>query len=88
MTSNIVRWPRHIRARCDTEHNDGGWGCPICAGGLFVCTTCGAAEGELPTDCPGYKLHHAELKAIYNEHLDYVAGAWVCVSEAAKRPVK
>ena len=27
--------------------------CPICDGGLFVCTVCGQAEGELEHECPG-----------------------------------
>ena len=62
---------RHTR--CDS--NPGM--CPICDGGLFVCKICGAAEGEVPTDCPGEKLGPATLESIFKGDLDYKNGTWI-----------
>lgn len=38
---------RLVHVDCRRPH------CPICDGGLFVCTVCGQAEGELQPVCPG-----------------------------------
>jgi hypothetical protein len=39
--------------------------CCICDGGLGLCTVCGAAEGELLTYCPGFRLNNEALEACY-----------------------
>ena len=39
--------------------------CNFCAAGLYLCTICNAAEGELLTNCPGYKLNSEALEACY-----------------------
>lgn len=81
MTATILPWPRHKRQRCEVVHDDGGWACSLCGGGLFLCSTCGAAEGELPTDCPGERLHEHERAAILSGHIDYVRGrGWISVT--------
>lgn len=40
--------------------------CILCNGGLSKCIICGAAEGELLTFCPGYKLNGEAREACYN----------------------
>lgn len=82
MSAIILPWPRHKRERCCGQHDDGGWTCPVCSGGLFVCSTCGCVEGELATDCPGERLHEDERGAIYNGHVDFVRDrGWVAKGE-------
>jgi len=47
--------------------------CKFCRGGLAMCTTCGAAEGELLEECPGRKLSAKELEYCFkNGCLDEV----------------
>lgn len=41
-------------------------GCPFCEGVLALCMTCGAAEGELLTYCPGYQLNPDAQMACYS----------------------
>ena len=72
MTSIVLRWPRHIRERCRPETED-----PRCQNGtcvhvnLFCCRTCGGAEGDMPTDCPGERMTYGQRKAIYDDDLNY-----------------
>lgn len=51
--------------------------CPICDGGLFVCSVCGAAEGELTSECPQTKMTDDQRTAVFEGRLDYRAGQWV-----------
>lgn len=51
--------------------------CPICEGGLSVCTVCGLAEGSLTTHCPGLNVFHDKSNDIYNGKIDFKDGAWV-----------
>lgn len=51
--------------------------CPICAGGLFLCSVCGGAEGSLATECPGHQLNEQLHEAVYKGEIDYVGGRWV-----------
>lgn len=44
--------------------------------GLSWCPRCGGAEGSLPTECPGQRMHHLEEQRVYAGHLDYRAGRW------------
>lgn len=51
--------------------------CPVCDGGLSICTVCLLAEGELTTECPGIAVvdpNRREL--IYSGKLDFVEGEW------------
>jgi len=50
--------------------------CQYCDGGLALCTVCGCGEGELPTDCPGFKLSGTTRSLIYGGKLDYKNGRW------------
>lgn len=50
--------------------------CYVCKSELAQCTVCGAAEGELTTDCPERKMTNPELSLAYSETLDYFNGYW------------
>lgn len=56
---------------CTTNH------CPICDGGLFWCAECGLAEGELTTECPGFKVDMDVAEKCYNGKLDFIDGDWL-----------
>lgn len=60
----ILRFP-HDFSPCEErfcpEHADRY--CPICDGGFLVCSACGASEGELLVNCPGYRLSSEVLRA-------------------------
>jgi hypothetical protein len=60
---------RHEFHRCRC----GRPGCMFCDGGLGLCTVCGAFEGQLLPDCPGYGLAPWERDACYHGHLTSVA---------------
>ncbi len=49
----------------------------ICRGGLAVCEICGCAEGELTTDCAGYKYSEESRIEIYAGRLDFQNGEWI-----------
>lgn len=51
--------------------------CPICDGGLALCTTCHGAEGDLPTECPGTSITDDQRAAIVLGVLDFVGGRWI-----------
>ncbi len=50
--------------------------CPICQGGLACCINCGAAECELPTDCPGKTMTEEQCKNVCAGTLNYINGQW------------
>lgn len=56
---------------CDNEF------CPFCRGGLGYCLVCGALEGELTTDCPGYWLTNKQREDTYKGKHDFVNGRWI-----------
>lgn len=62
----------HTFYKCEPECD----GCMFCRGGLLSCVVCGCAEGELPTDCPGYKVSEAERLRIYKGNLDFINEEW------------
>lgn len=65
----------HIAFECDPRsHDDGGWTCQFCAGGLFACARCGSFEGATTTHCPGRMMTAKEHDAVYAGTLDYRAG--------------
>ena len=55
--------------------------CTVCNGGLLHCDTCGASEGELPTECPNMRMTVAELRAVYGKELDFTDGRWLARCE-------
>jgi hypothetical protein len=57
--------------RCDRDH-----GCPICDGGLALCTVCGGAEASLPHECPGYRMTADQEDAVQAGTLDFRNGDW------------
>lgn len=67
----------HVDYVCTTEHEDGGWSCQFCAGGLFACARCGSFEGATTTHCPGVRMTAEQHDAVYAGELDYRAGEWV-----------
>jgi hypothetical protein len=59
---------------------------------LFVCGVCGAFEGGLPTECPGYSIGADKADEVYAGKIDFIDGEWktqrarwVQVQEAALR---
>ena len=71
---------KHIAYVCNEIHDNGGWTCPYCAGGLFLCTKCGLAEGELTTECPGVPLTHSQYEDLERGTLDFKDGQWKTVN--------
>lgn len=59
-----------VECHCGEPH------CPLCIGGLFICQVCGAAEGELATECPGEPLSQAIRVAVWDGVLDFKDGKW------------
>lgn len=51
--------------------------CPICDGGLAVCTICGCLEGSLASECPGFNCYASHGDRIYNGEVDFRGGEWV-----------
>jgi hypothetical protein len=65
---------KHIQKQCNCKRDN----CVICEGVLFICEVCGCAEGELTTDCCGYKLSEEIRDRIYKKgNLDFKNGQWV-----------
>jgi putative hydrolase of HD superfamily len=74
----------HVAHVCDERHEDGGWTCQFCAGGLFACTRCGSFEGATTTHCPGRQMTREQEEAVYAGRLDFRrkadgSGWWVHV---------
>jgi putative hydrolase of HD superfamily len=61
----------HVRHVCELVHDDGGWTCQFCAGGLFACSRCDSFEGATTTHCPGRKMSAEEIDAVYAGTLDF-----------------
>lgn len=53
--------------------------CPVCDGGLAICTVCGLIEGSLTTDCPGQESWKQCGDAVYAGLIDFRNGEWVDV---------
>jgi hypothetical protein len=51
--------------------------CPICDGGLSICTVCHLIEGSLTTNCPGKPVWKDLGDSIYAGDLDFRNGEWV-----------
>lgn len=66
----------HVANVCDKQHEDGGWSCMWCAGGLSYCTRCGAFEGATPSECPGVQMSYEQSDRVYEGIIDYRFGQW------------
>lgn len=79
MTGRVYAWPRHLRATCPEGGSDYRCDDGTCVHvNLFACVTCGGAEGDLPTDCPGEHITWPMRQSIYNGDLNYLRGpGWV-----------
>lgn len=51
--------------------------CPVCEGGLSICTRCGLIEGSLTTECPGVPSWAEHGDKVYAGKEDFIAGEWV-----------
>ncbi|QDH91773.1 hypothetical protein SEA_PHRAPPUCCINO_98 [Mycobacterium phage Phrappuccino] len=67
----------HTEYVCPGKHEDGGWTCMFCAGGLFLCTVCGSDEGASTTQCPGRRMTTTENEQVDAGRLDFRGGRWV-----------
>lgn len=54
-----------------------------CAGyeGLYKCTVCESAEGEIPTDCPNRKMTQKEKEDVFKGRLNFRDGKWIKLVE-------
>lgn len=83
MTAVVLAWPRHLRVRCPPTPPGAelDWQCSsgTCVHvNLSLCSRCGGAEGDLPTDCPGVRMDYDVRELVYADRLNYVSGAgWV-----------
>lgn len=59
-----------VHQNCDRPH------CPICEGGLVICTVCEAAEGELTRECPGVPMSEGQLAQRFAGKIDFHHGNW------------
>lgn len=52
-----------------------------------MCSHCGAAEGEVPTDCPRRPMTEEECAGVLGGRLDYIvaAGGWVIENSTRRR---
>lgn len=69
---------REFREHTEVVHRDCDKpACPICDGGLFLCSVCGSAEGATTSSCPGQQMTADQIDAVYAGTLDYRNGQWV-----------
>ena len=66
---------KHTRAVHAPDLDCGPYGCNIC--NLFICESCGGAEGSLTTDCPCYKIPYVMDQLVYAGAIDFVVDQWV-----------
>ncbi len=52
--------------------------------GLSWCPVCRGAEGSLPTECPGTRMHPLEEQRVYSGHLDFRGGKWEVTGRKGK----
>lgn len=67
----------HVDYVCPGNHEDGGWTCQFCGGGLWGCSLCGGFEGAMPTQCPREKMTGDQADSVYRGETDYRHGKWV-----------
>ena len=61
----------HVKEPCGEQWCNG---CNYC--NLFVCANCGAFEGGLPTECPGYFIGADKADEVYAGKVDFIDGEW------------
>ena len=66
----------HVQKICSTKYCKRVGYCPLCDGGLFICTVCNGAEGSLPSECPGRRMTPQESAEVYEGLVDFVKGKW------------
>lgn len=44
--------------------------------GIEGCNTCGGAEGDMPTHCPGSRMPLGRAEEVYAGRIDFLDGAW------------
>jgi hypothetical protein len=76
MSNQEAKSDGHIDFVCPGEHEDGGWSCMFCAGGLSACTRCRAFEGAWPDECPGKSMTEEQYNAVYAGTLNFRDGQW------------
>lgn len=64
---------KHTELKCTNPNCSGD--CMVC--NLFVCSSCGAYEGGLTSECPNKKIHIAVQEAICKEKIDFINGKWI-----------
>ena len=67
----VIKFPGHKRERCTEEACAG---CVVC--NLYCCVTCGGAETDLPTHCPGTRMDSLMRTCVQDKTADYIDGAW------------
>lgn len=72
---------KHTREKCGC----GKLRCPICDGGLYLCSVCRAAEGTLTTHCPGVEVPARVQDNVMLGLLDFVNGRWITLPESKPR---
>jgi len=70
--SNVIKFPKHRRARCSGEDCNGA--CNYC--NLFCCAVCGGAEASLPKECPGERMDVLTEAAVQCGGMDFYRGEW------------
>lgn len=71
-----VQWVCNLGAeRCDNCDRDSH-------SELFTCKICGASEGELTTECPGFETPPSYKDRTFRGELDYYGGKWVVKKNA------
>lgn len=51
--------------------------CPVCDGGLAICSVCRCIEGSLASECPGHDCWASHGERIYRGEIDFRDGQWV-----------
>jgi hypothetical protein len=50
------------------------------SGGLAHCSVCGCTEGEMPTECPGYRVSPVLRREVSAGKSDFIDGEWVAIT--------
>lgn len=61
-------------------------GCMWCAGGLELCTVCGAFEGATPDQCPGKQMSYDFSTLVYRGIINFRDGNWYGECAQVMRP--
>ena len=72
---DLLKFP-HVFLDCARKNKPGHADryCPTCDGGLLTCGACGASEGELLVNCPGFPLSAEAREACYKGNVVDLCG--------------